>query len=452
VTELIEGDSPKGPMPIKEAIAIARQVADALGAAHEKNVIHGDLRLGNIRVAPDGVVKVLDFGRGKGADKRADIRSFGIVLLELLTGPLQGEPDLDRLPATTPPAVRELVRRCLDRSSKTGLRDIDEAREVLNSPTLFNPPAPKKRPMPAWPWAAAFFVTLIGANGAWWFATRPREPRTPMRFDVEISRDLAISRTTPMAISPDGTRLVVRLQDADGVTRLYTRLLAHDQLAALPGTENAAAPFFSPDGNWIGFAAGGTLQKVAVAGGAPIKLCDAPNAIQGASWGDDDDIVFVGPSRNLMRVPSAGGTPSELTRAEDAHATPKWPQVLPRSKVVVYTADRGSVSSTIEAFSIEHNRTKTVQKDAFSGRFLPTPDGGRLLYIQHDTLFAAPFDWERLSLAGTPAAVVHGIGSSADGGGEYAVSKTGTLVFLPLADVQSAKPPTHLTFVLNFVP
>jgi Tol biopolymer transport system component len=474
VMELIEGANPKGPMPLDDAVGIARQVAEALEAAHEKGIIHRDLKPGNLKVTPEGLVKVLDFGLAKAAethvapadsqtmtmrdtragvvmgtpgymspeqamgrpvDKRADIWSFGIVLLELLAGHTDDEPDLDRLPAATPPAIRELLRRCLDRSVKTRLRDIGEARVVLSTTSLLAPPAPRRRAMPAWPWAAAFFVTLLGANGAWFLATRPHGPHSPIRFNVEISRDLAISRSTAVAISPDGTRLVVRLHDTNGASHLYTRLLAEDQLTALPGTEGAMAPFFSPNGQWVGFVGGGGLQKVSVTGGAPIRLCDASaGAVLGASWGDDDNIVFIGPSRNVMRVPSAGGTPSELTRPQDPQTSPKWPEVLPRSKVVIYTADRGNTlhdDATIEAFSMEHNRTKTVHKGGFSGRFLPTPDGGRLLYLHRDTLFAAPFDWERLSLAGNPAPVLEGVSASLDGGGEYAVSKTGTLVFLP---------------------
>ncbi len=293
-----------------------------------------------------------------------------------------------------------------------------------------------RRPMPAWPWAAAFFVTLLAANGAWWFATRPAAPHPLLRLNVEISPELAIERGNSVTLSVDGTRLGVRLRDHAGIGRLYTRLLAEDRLTALAGTENAAAPFFSPDGRSIGFAAGGKLNKIAVEGGTPVVLCDAPAAMHGASWGDDDHIVFVGTSNNLMRVSASGGEAKEFHKPMNHQAQPEWPQVLPRSKMILFHAD-----GNIEGYSPESGKSGIVERGASSGRFMAGANGGRLLFLRGSTLFAAPFDWEHVSLAEHGVAVAEGIG-------EFSVSRTGTLVYLPTTAVDEH----HVMFLVNFAP
>jgi Tol biopolymer transport system component len=497
-------DSRRAPgLALSDALPIAKQIADALEAAHEQGIVHRDLKPANIRVRADGTVKVLDFGlakdlsptaagatadamnsptmtaaratgmgmilgtaaymapeqaKGKSVDKRADIWAFGVVLHEMLTGRrlfdaedaseilaavLTREVSLTSLPSAVPPRLRALLRDCLIRDPKQRLRDIGDARIAIDEIMAGAPndlPAPalvNAAIVPSWrramPWAAVLIVAVVGSIG-WWRAMRPAaQPESLLRLNVEVSPDMPLAHTTTVAISPDGTRLVLRAETGTAPARLYTRLLRENQLTALAGTDGAVAPFFSPDGEWIGFVAEGKLRKVSVNGGAPLTLCDSASAAQGASWGDDGNIVFVGGSRRLMRVSSAGGVPALLTQLPDGPRTPRGPQVLPGSDVVLYTARTGNTlrdDDIVEAFDIKNHRTVAVQRGAFSARYVATPSGSSLIYLHRSTLFAAPFDVARLTVTGTGVPVVEGIFASLSGEGEYTVSRTGTLVYL----------------------
>jgi Tol biopolymer transport system component len=514
VMELVEGEDlsqriARGAIPLDEALPIAKQIADALDAAHEQGIIHRDLKPANIKVRADGTVKVLDFGlakamepvgtaspsasmsptlslhatqagmilgtaaymapeqaRGKVVDKRADIWAFGVVLYETLSGQrlfaaedvsdtlvavLTRNVSLASLPAVITAPLRALVRDCLIRDPRQRLRDIGDARIAIEQimagvPDDAPTPASVATVVPAWrrtlPWAAALIVAVVVGGFGWWRAMGPAELRPLQRFNVEISPDMPLSRVASAAISPDGTRLVVRLQSPGGITRLYMRSLAQSQLTALAGTDNATTPFFSPDSQWIGFVAAGKLRKVSVDGGAPLALCDALNAAIGASWGDDGNIVFVGAARTLMRVSSNGGVAAELTRLPEGPHSPESPQVLPGSDVVLYTARTGNTlrdDDNIEAFAIKTHRSVLLQKGGFSARYVATPSGGSLLYLHRGTLFAAPFDAARILVTGTPVPTVDGISSSLTGGGEYTVSRTGTLVYLSGSAQQGAR-------------
>ena len=261
--------------------------------------------------------------RGAVVDKRADIWAFGCVLYEMLSGKaafsgetttdilaavLRAEPDWRALPAATPPRIRRLLRRCLERDRKQRLQAIGEARIAIDTPeeeVMGQPPL--SRP---WLWAAALAIALCLAAAGWWLGTRSVPPHSPIRLNAVVSPGTTIDRFrgSQLALSPDGTRIVVAESDADGKWRLVMRSLDQSQFAPLSGAERAMMPFFSPDGQWIAFFAGGKLKKVPVQGGSPVTLCDAPGSTRSAaSWGDDGNIVAASGSAGLVRIPSGGG-------------------------------------------------------------------------------------------------------------------------------------------------
>jgi Tol biopolymer transport system component len=488
VMELIEGESPEGPLPLATALHYARQIADALEAAHEKGITHRDLKPANIKIKPDATVKVLDFGlakvapafsgepdadfsatfpltmtqpgvvmgtpaymspeqaRGQPVDKRADIWAFGVVLYEMLTGkrPFKGadlgetlaavikeEPRLEEIPAQ----VQPLLRRCLEKDPKKRLRDIGDAWQLLeHAPPVT---AGHARPLP---WIAATVAVTVAAlvlGFGWWRAAHPADPplKPLVRLDVDLGPGVALSSQdgADAVLSPDGTRLVYVSQ-----ARLFTRRLDQPKAAELSGTVGAYGPFFSPDGQWVGFFAQGKLKKVSVEGGAAISLCNAP-AGAGGSWGEDGNIIAaLTINAGLSRIPSTGGAPTLVTELAQGEISHRWPQILPDGQAVLFTANTGQNAwdgANIEVMSLTDRRRKTLQRGGTYGRYLATSKGaGYLSYINNGTLFAVPFDLDPLAVRGTPSPVLQGIAYSPQNGFAQfnfsgAPSGPGTLVY-----------------------
>jgi eukaryotic-like serine/threonine-protein kinase len=400
---------------------------------------------------------------GKELDGRSDIFSFGAVLYEMLTGRrafegksqlsvasaiLEKEPvPISALKPMTPPTLDHAIRRCLAKDQEERwqtARDVKlELQWIAEGGSQAGTPAPqvshgKVRERLAWLAATALAIAAIIAAAGWWRAAHTSQPRFPMRLSVELSPGTIIDRFAggQLAISPDGTRIVVAEHVPTGMRRLAMRSLDQSQFVPLSGAGFAFAfrSFFSPDGQWIGFFADGKLKKIPVEGGdAPVTLCDAPGFPRGGSWGDDGNIVtaFNWGATGLVRVPSGGGASIQLTqpikeKGELAHA---WPQVLPGSRAVLFTVygvgayDDGEIA----VVSFKTGERKSLHRGASYGRYLPS---GHLVYLQKNTLWAAPFDLSRLEVTGAPQPVLEEVNSNTAGGGDFDFSQTGTLVYV----------------------
>jgi Tol biopolymer transport system component len=471
VLELVEGPTladrlEAGALPVEESLAIARQIADALEAAHEKGIVHRDLKPQNIKAAAEGKVKILDFGlakalepggaarpasaplaasptltlgatvqgvilgtaaymspeqaRGGAVDARADIWAFGVILWEMLTGApmfaadtvsdtlagvLRAAIDLDRLPPGTPPAIRRLLRRCLERNPKNRLHAIADARIVIDEVLAGaneSAAAPGAAPAPAaptraiLPWAVAA-AGVLAAAAAWLLASGERAPASPLFVDVgapegerfQFQGDFG----APPVLSRDGGKLAFGAVGADSRTRLWVRSLATGETKRLDATEGATAPFFSLDGGSLGYFVNAKLMIASIAGGAPQALADAPNG-RGGAWASDGTIVFAPDFRSgLVRVPALGGKPVALTSVDPArHSTHRWPVPTPDGKAIVYLATNHATHRADES------ELRWVRLDGSGDHALvPSPANGavvagELLYLRQQSLVARPID------------------------------------------------------------
>ncbi len=474
VIELVEGEDlsariARGKVPVEEAIPIALQIAQALEAAHEQGIVHRDLKPANIRIRPDGTVKVLDFGlakaweadatdhslslsptltrhataagiilgtagymapeqaAGTAADRRADIWAFGVVLWEMLTGRklfegetvshvlasvLKDEPDLAALPETTPPAIVDLVSRCLRKKPRRRLQAMGDIRialeEALDDPRAGAGSAladgPAAPPAATWrrhlPWAAAAALGL-GLAAALLVPRAPagRVVKATIPPPEGTSFDLRASSPGPAVVSPDGTKIAFTAIDEDSETRIFVRRLDAGEAQALSGTEGAQYPFWAPDSRWLGFFTqpDDLLRKIDTSGGPPITLCPAGNG-KGASWSPDGVIVYAPEADSpLSRVSAAGGEPAPLTTLDpERHNSHRLPWFLPDGRRFLFVA-RGVApdDSAIMVGSLDGGEPVELMGNTSQAAYA----SGRILFVRDSTLMAQGFDPGSLKLA-----------------------------------------------------
>jgi Tol biopolymer transport system component len=471
VMELVEGPTladrtKSGPIPIGDSLRIAKQICDALEYAHERGIVHRDLKPANVKVTSDDAVKVLDFGlakaiegdaasmdiatsptisrmatlagvllgtaaymspeqaKGKSVDRRADIWAFGCVLYEMLTGKMafrgetvtdtlaaviKEEPNWSQLPAATPVRVQVLLQRCLQKDPKQRLRDIGDARisldEVLAGAAEPSPVGLRWRR--ALPWAVAAAFAIAFAVLGWAYQRLASAPASAQLLRYQVFPPEKMSFGTALALSPDGRHLAFTAKAQDGRAQVWVRDLDSLVSRPLPGTEDAAYPFWSPDSRVLGFATTNKLERVDISGGAPPQtICDAA-AIIGASWNQDGVIVF-GSYGGVMKVSAAGGTPSLLTkvnpsRGEFAHEAPSF---FPDGRRFLYVRypGAGTYAGSLDAGPEQQNAKPLLRPYAV---YAPAsgPGPGRLLFLQNGTLMAQAFDAARMELNGDPAPV-----------------------------------------------
>jgi serine/threonine-protein kinase len=485
----------RGAIPVPEALIIARQIAEALEEAHAKGIVHRDLKPANVKLGLNGKVKVLDFGlakafgsegteapseelsqsptqaqpgtaagvilgtaaymspeqaRGHAVDKRTDIWAFGVVLFEMLTGRrllggetlsdtlaavLEREIDWKALPETTPPAVRRLLRRCLQRDKSRRLHDIADARIEIEEGPHESPPPPKRegRSRAVWLSLGALVGAVVSAALVAWAVTEGTPlSRDPVRFVIDLPSALRLGDAPSVALSPDGKRLVYAAGREAGATELFQRPLSRLEATPIPDTLGAAHPFFSPDGEWVGFFADGMLKKVPLSGGPAVTLCEAASG-HGGSWGEDDTIVF-SPAyvSGLLQVSATGGVPKVVINpdSETGETGLHWPEMLLGGQWVLHTVAPGMSAETkrIGALSLRTGERRVLLENASDGRYL---EGGYLVFMKDGALVVAAFDLGRLEVASDVVTVQRELTRSRIGRGDFGLGRDGTLVWVP---------------------
>jgi serine/threonine-protein kinase len=506
VLELVDGPTladrlGRGALPVGDALAIARQIADALEAAHARGVVHRDLKPSNVALRSDGAVKLLDFGlatadpgsdagaggprgtpaymspeqtHGHAADTRADIWAFGAVLFEMLArkrafpgddaatcfDAIQHRPvDWDALDRATPPAVRALLRRCLERDPRRRLRDIGEARILLEDPSSalvagvtgdIDAPARAAWPRRVLPVAATAIGVALAVAAVLW-SRHEGAAAAPSRFVLATppSASLIVDpQSRDLALTPDGRTVIFKggTRAADG-TRLFVRPLDRLEPTALTPPGMPKAPFTSPDGTWVGYfepiEGGPVLHTVALTGGPVATLCRIDGASRGASWAADGTIVFATASlaTGLQRVGAAGGKPEVLTRpARDrGEADHLFPDVLPGGRHVLFTITAlagGDAASQIAVLDVTSRTWTTVLRGARQAQYLPS---GHLVYASGHALMAIAFDAGRLETRGQASVVVPDVVTLPTDTSEFDVAPGGTLLYVAGPAVPDAR-------------
>ncbi|MBL8295042.1 MAG: protein kinase [Bryobacterales bacterium] len=487
VLELIEGETlaariEKGALPLAQALQYAVQIADALDRAHRAGVTHRDVKPQNIMLTRDGV-KVLDFGlakstakpapmqetltavlttegtvlgtpqymapeqfEGKEADARSDIWAFGAVLYEMVTGRkafqgksytslvaaiLGGEPAPMAVKPFTPVWLERLVRRCLAKDPEDRWQSMRDIVLELRSPVVESA-APKPSP---WSWRVTAAACLVAVAALGWTGWRrqPRETTQPATFVVEPpagGRFVSAGISGGSEISPDGRTLAFVAEAAKGPRMLYVRPLESLEARALPGTENAGRPFWSPDSKSLAFFAEQKLKRIDLAGGAPIALCDARNG-RGGAWSEDGVILFSERGSAIQRVEASGGTPSPVTKLnrDTAESSHDYPQFLPGGREILYVMSHADPEENA-IFIGFLNGKPSVKLVETQYKALYDAASGQLLYIQgNGTLMARRLELNPPRLTGDPVVVAKSIDLNPGGFANFSVAASGTLFY-----------------------
>jgi len=501
VMELVEGEDlsqriMRGAVPVDEALPMARQIAEALEAAHDAGVIHRDLKPANVKARSDGALKVLDFGlakaiepvsssanlahsptitspdmtrqgvilgtaaymspeqaKGRPVDRRADIWAFGCVLYEMLTGRraftgddvtdiitsvMRDAPNWNALPPTTPPALRRLLHRCLEKDVRKRLPhigvarlDIDEA-ATSSSELLQIAPAPApalgRRRM-----AAVVAVATIVLAAASWAAGRyiapvPADPM-PLRFtvDAQVATPFTARATAFVSVSPDGTRMVFFGQPRGRVRQLYVHSFTDGSSRALNDTDGATAVFWSPDSKTIAFYNNENLQRLELANGTVQTICDKCAAGVGGAWNKDGIILFGnGP---LYQVAASGGTPTAITtvNAASGELRHERPRFLPDGRHFIFVVINGDrAKSALVYGELGSSRTRILGNIASGADYV---EPGFLLYAKDGKLIARAFDAVTGEWRGEPTIVSETIRQQAVGTAAFSASPNGVVAF-----------------------
>ena len=482
VMEYVEGPDLRGPLDFEDALPIIQQLIDGIEAAHEKNIIHRDLKPTNIKITREGVVKILDFGlakamepppsddgkpensptltmgatvegtilgtaaymapeqaKGKSADRRSDIWSFGVIVYEMLTGKrlFQGDTAVEILGgvlnkdadiSAAPPRVHKLLRWCLEKDRKKRLQAIGDARRLLEENELTTPAGaapPRHRSWLPWCVAAFLLLALMPANILHFREQLPQE--ASLRFQIPLPEK--VGGSAYQTISPDGRYLVFWVVNRGANEPLWVRPLNSLTAQPLAGTEGAYSPFWSPDSKSIGFFAEGKLKRIEINGGPALGLADATVGIGGA-WvqdGNSGGVILFTPNVTgpILRVSAGGGTASPATKLRTGETYHHFPWFLPDGRHFLYVA---SVSEG--ARSAIHVGDLSSPEDRVLGEAdsKAVYSQGFMLFLRQDTLMAQPFDAKRGAATGDAVPLEQQVTSQLSYA-DFSASNNGLLAF-----------------------
>jgi len=507
VMEFVDGETlaqriARGPLPVEEALPLARQIAAALETAHLGGIVHRDLKPANIMLTGEGAVKVLDFGlakalnpvsdvaptpaamdnsptftspatqigvvlgtaaymapeqaKGRFVDRRVDVWAFGCVFYEMLTArrPFAGEdvtdviaaimrdePDWNRLPRgreALPPVAEQYLRRCLNKSPTERVQDMGDVRLALSG--AFDAATTASAPASWASWwnprrlaAAIVFAVAAGALAGWALKRVPPQPPAPVRrLTITPSPSIAIANTNrDLAITPDG-RTIVYFAIQGASRQLFARPMDALVPTALTDPCTCFEPTVSPDSQWVAFSneQDFTLRRISVSGGSATTITAIRREMRGASWGDDDSLVYA-TTEGLWRVPASGGTPAAIARPDRSRgeAEYSWPEVLPGSGAVLFTirAEGPGADKAVAVRDLKSATTKVLIHGATNPHYSRT---GHLLYVSEGTLRAVTFDTGTLAISGTPVTVAEDVPAKSAGAADAVIAGDGTLAYI----------------------